>query len=814
MQNLTVKLLNSKNRARYRGSLLVAGLLLMVARVSAIEDPPGCSLPNGGLGNTSQGGINFNLPQAHVGDVVPVFPRLGMVDRACKAINVTGVVYVATGPLTNFLVNVNLEPGSLVSCPGGGLCSPGPYNLLITPGLVGAAVFTPLGGVGGVARAVRVVENGFGTVQTGDFPDQLSDAHSATIDIVTPRIQVFKTCDLPPGQPCFNAGSPVRFRGYLTNSGDIALTNVVAVDSRTGPLQLFNPTNGIALIGNVILPRGAYVVFSNSFLPTPVEVCAGEVASTITATARDTTLIGGPNAAVTNSLTASCGICTPPSLALIKGCPAVAPAPGQITTVSGVVSNAGCVTVTNVVVYNDEPAPNTKLLGPVTLTPGQVTNFSSSYQLPPDLCGYVETVTATGQDARFGRPGTTHITTFCPTVVNPGLVVSKTCPPLPAVPGQPLVFSGVVSNAGNITLTGVIVLNNQVSTNVPVLGPISLAAGESASFSGAYLTPVPTNACAPILTDIVSATGTSICGGTIVSASVTNSCPVQPVSLLVVTKNCLGAPVAPGGILNFSGTVSNAGTITLTNIFVINDHPSNNTPVLGPFNLAPRQATNFGGSYQVCSYCCPPYVDTITVTGAQSCDGSPVTATATASCPGRTTPRLEVTLDCPAEPPVQGGYFFYSGSVSNAGDMTLKDVVVTDNQGGGPISIGQLAPTETADFFNFYVATDCGPAALTTVTASGNDLCTGVAISKAGSKACEIICSADAPPKLVNPLITSGQFRCSFGTGLGRNYLVQYSDVVVPVSWQSLTNISGTGGVVTFTDPATNQKRFYRVVAQ
>src|ERR1051325_8451985 len=113
--------------------ILLLALLLSLARVNAIEDPPGCSLQSGGGGNTSVGGINFNLSQAHVGDAVPAFPNLGMASSGCRAVNVTGVVYIATGPLTNFLINVTLDPGFPISCPGLAPCQPGPYNILITP---------------------------------------------------------------------------------------------------------------------------------------------------------------------------------------------------------------------------------------------------------------------------------------------------------------------------------------------------------------------------------------------------------------------------------------------------------------------------------------------------------------------------------------------------------------------------------------------------------------------------------------------------------------------------------------------------------
>src|ERR1043165_587615 len=136
--------------------LTAAAALVLPANVRAIEDPPGCSPSSGsgGLGNTSSGGIDFNFSQAHIGDTVQVLPRLGMVANACRAINATGAVYIATGPLTNFLINVTLDPGVLISCPANGLCQPGPYNVTLTAPLVGASVTSPNGSIPGVAKNV------------------------------------------------------------------------------------------------------------------------------------------------------------------------------------------------------------------------------------------------------------------------------------------------------------------------------------------------------------------------------------------------------------------------------------------------------------------------------------------------------------------------------------------------------------------------------------------------------------------------------------------------------------------------------------
>src|SRR6185436_5566322 len=149
VMSITAKPSHFRHRLATLLSLLVVWVLALPARAPADEFPIGCSLSGGGLGNTSQGGINFPLNQAHVGDIVPVVPSLGMVLNACQAINATGSVWIATGRLTNFLINVTLDPGPLISCPNDPLCRPGPYNVLITPALIGAGVNSPNGSIPG-----------------------------------------------------------------------------------------------------------------------------------------------------------------------------------------------------------------------------------------------------------------------------------------------------------------------------------------------------------------------------------------------------------------------------------------------------------------------------------------------------------------------------------------------------------------------------------------------------------------------------------------------------------------------------------------
>ena len=118
------------------------------------------------------------------------------------------------------------------------------------------------------------------------------------------------------------------------------------------------------------------------------------------------------------------------------------------------------------------------------------------------------------------------------------------------------------------------------------------------------------------------------------------------------------------------------------------DRPTTNTVVFRAGSLAPGQSTNFTGSYTVPGNCCT-VTDTLTVSAQDACPGPEVGDTSTAICPVIFTPRIEVTKDCPVEPAVPGEPLTYSGTVSNAGNITLTDVVVYNDITGpsNPISL-------------------------------------------------------------------------------------------------------------------------------
>ncbi|MGO9243502.1 MAG: hypothetical protein ACLPT4_01625 [Verrucomicrobiia bacterium] len=68
-------------------------------------------------------------------------------------------------------------------------------------------------------------------------------------------------------------------------------------------------------------------------------------------------------------------------------------------------------------------------------------------------------------------------------------------------------------------------------------------------------------------------------------------------------------------------------------------------------------------------------------------------------------------------------------------------------------------------------------------------------------------------PQVTSLVITGVNARIAFTTWSNLTYAIEYNNDLVAGSWNTLTNITGTGGVMTVTDPAAavQSKRFYRV---
>ena len=343
------------------------------------------------------------------------------------------------------------------------------------------------------------------------------------------------------------------------------------------------------------------------------------------------------------------------------------------------------------------------------LLAGQVATFSGSW-IPLNPCSpSTATLVASGVDQYTTHPRTvtSSTNTTCGNVLTPGIAVTKTCPVVPVAPGQLLTFSGTVTNTGNVTLNNIVVLNSQPVPNTPVFAAASLAPGTGTNFTASYL--APTN-CA--VADTLTATAASVCG-TGVTNTATATCAIATTPQIAITQNCPVAPVAPGGVFTYTGTVTNTGNIGLTNVIVLNNQSGGGT-ILKVISLAPGTGTNFTGSYLAPTNCST--TSTATVTGQSLCGGS-ITNAVTTTCTITTTPGIAVTQMCPLSPVAPGGVVTYSGTVTNTGNIPLTNIVVLNNlSGSSPVyTAGTLTPGAGASFTGSYLApTNCLSASIAT----------------------------------------------------------------------------------------------------
>src|SRR6185295_1757249 len=163
--------------------------------------------------------------------------------------------------------------------------------------------------------------------------------------------------------------------------------------------------------------------------------------------------------------------------------------------------------------------------------------------------------------------------------------------------------------------------------------------------------------------DTLTVTGNDATTGIALTNAVSAACTVSTTPGIVVTQNCPANPVSPGGLLTYTGTVSNTGNVTLNNIVVTNNQ-SGNTPLISVATLAPGASANFTGSYTAPAT--GPTTSTSTAHATSLC-GVPVSNTASSTCPlgaGAMSGIVVATL-CPALPVAPGGTLVFTGTVTN-----------------------------------------------------------------------------------------------------------------------------------------------------
>lgn len=292
------------------------------------------------------------------------------------------------------------------------------------------------------------------------------------------------------------------------------------------------------------------------------------------------------------------------------------------------------------------------------------------------------------------------------TVQIPGLSVVKSATPSDAASftvGQVITYTFVVSNTGNVPLTGVAV-NDSGFTGTGTLSPITcppgadtLAPGAQVSCTATY-TLTQADVDAGQLANSATGTGTPPGSPVITTPPSTVQVPVDPAPSIDLVKSVNPTTASKAGdTIAYSFRVTNAGNVTLTDT-TINETAfsgAGTAPVAtcptGP--VLPGQVITCTASYTITQ----ADVDAGSVTNTATATGTPPAGAAPVSDPSSAAvaiaPAAALTVVKSATPNTvgkAGDTVTYSFVVTNTGNVTVSDVAVDEGAFSGTGTLGAV----------------------------------------------------------------------------------------------------------------------------
>ncbi|QHW30913.1 DUF11 domain-containing protein [Paenibacillus rhizovicinus] len=360
----------------------------------------------------------------------------------------------------------------------------------------------------------------------------LSISASATVDILTsPSLTLTKTPDVQSALP----GEQVNYTLTITNTGNIALTDIVVADPMIGFVTVVP-----------LLAIGANQSFVVPFIVPPAPI-GTIITNTSTATSDQTP---EPVAA-----TASISVGDPPTMAIAKTAVPASGAPGDLIAFTIVVTNTSAAILTNVIVT--DPLLSWFEQIPVLL-PGTSKTVVTHYPIPPFTAAgtiIVNTVTASSDQ-------TLPVTAEAPILViaAPSLSLRKIEDRVVSEPGSILDYAIEVTNTGNTPLTNVHLFDSLINLNetIAILRPQATVV-----LSIAFQIPLDAIAGSRIIN--------------IVTAVSDQTAPVQAMTnirigaafSILVNKTAQSPTVQPGNAITFLTTITNTSNAALTNLFIL-----------------------------------------------------------------------------------------------------------------------------------------------------------------------------------------------------------------------------------------------------
>jgi uncharacterized repeat protein (TIGR01451 family)/LPXTG-motif cell wall-anchored protein len=616
-----------------------------------------------------------------------------------KTANPTVVTMIGQLVTYNFTVanpgNVPLT-GVTITDPMPGLspiaCVAGPQPLTLAPSTAVTCIATRQATAADFV-AGQIVNTATATGQP-PLGSPVSKTATATVNAPqTPGLQLTKHAT----PTSFNShGTPLTFTFDVVNTGNVAVTGLVVNDQLPG-------TAPVVCAATALAP-GAATTCSTTYTTTRADVDAGGVTNTATATA---TAPGGPT--TSNPSTVAVEAPAAASIRLAKSAAETTfNTAGDVLHYSFVVTNNGNVTLTDVSVTDGLPglsAISCPVASPISLPAGGSMTCTATYATTQaDLnAGFVlNSATASGvPPSGVGDMVTWEAGAFAQALQQPAISIVKTVDATRLdADGQILTYTFLVSNTGNVTLTGVAVNDALPGLSEPSCPVTTLAPGTSMTCTATYTLTQADIDTSNQLINTATATGAPPTGPSV--TSLPSSAPVPPALLpsLSVVKTATEANFdAVGDTLNFEFDVTNTGNMTLFDLAINDPLPGVTAPSCPVTPLAPGASATCTATYATTQ----ADIDNAGVTNsatasAKTAGGQPVTSTPSPI----TVPALQTGTATFVKNSVQpsfdaaGQVLDFTFTVTNTGNTTLSAVRVTDTLPGVSVvacPAAILAPT-------------------------------------------------------------------------------------------------------------------------
>ncbi|WP_341957478.1 AraC family transcriptional regulator [Microbacterium sp. LWH13-1.2] len=570
--------------------------------------------------------------------------------------------------------------------------------------------------------AVSNTATGSGVPPTGAA---VTSTAPATVSLASaPGLVLTKTGAITTGNG--SVGSTITYSFSARNTGNVTLTGVAITDPHAGLSTIaytWPGTAGTLQPNQTVTATATYTVRQS-------DVDAGSARNT--ASASGTPPTGAAITASSGEVTVAT-IAAAPGIAIIKTASGGGGGVGSVITYTFRASNTGNVTLTGVGIA--DPLAGLGALqyqwpgAAGTLAPGQTVVATAPYtvtQADVNAGSVTNTATATGTGGGATATAASGAVTTPTATSTPAVSVTKTGTLAgTGAAGDTITYAFTVRNSGNVTLTGVSLVDPLIGqAPVPLSGwpgaPGTLQPGQSVSGTATY-TVKQTDVDAGAVANTATATGTPPRG-----AAVTGTAPstvrIAAVPSIAVQKtgSVTTGSGEVGSTVTFAFTIRNSGNVTLSGVTLTDTLAGLSAPSItwpgSPNTLTPGQTATGTATYTVRQ----ADVDAGSVRNTASVSGRPptgavVSATSTeavvptsVAAPGLTVAK---SADTAAGTRV-GDVITYTITATNSGNQTLTGVTLSDPLSGlsalavtWPGANGVLAPGQTATARATYVIT-------------------------------------------------------------------------------------------------------------